>query len=201
MFVDSLKRGAPSAELAGHLNSLDAEGRRAEVLGLSKRLLRVLYDASAGQPVSLADLVPEECAPGKTVVHLGLNSLPLFPPFEKILTRAGSGSWPAGRLWGRNQQPFTFLTGPGYFAVDPPGGGPRPGFGDGSEAVFDYDITPPEAPAAGWPTARPNSGLPRGLAFGGLTDVMRKVSDHLCVGAAFKRGKPLGAYFIILRGD
>ncbi|MDP6370399.1 MAG: hypothetical protein QF599_10345 [Planctomycetota bacterium] len=198
--VDSLKRGASSLDLAGHLNSMDGEARRAQVLKLPKGQLRVLFEACAGQPAALADLVPAQCTPGTTVVHLGLNSLPLFPPFEKILTRAAPGDWPQGRLWGRNQQPFTFLTGPGYFAVDPPSGSARPGFGDGTEAVFDYDITPGETPVEGWPKARDNKGLPRGLAFSGLTDVMRKVSDHLCVGAAYKRGKSLGAYFVILRG-
>ena len=198
-FLDLLKGGVPPAELAEHLDSLDGERRRAEVLALPKSLLKVLYEASDGRPASLDHLVPPECAAADTVVHLGVNSLPFFPPFQKIFIRAEPGAWPEGRLWGRNQQAFTFLTGPGYFAVDPPNGKTTAGFGDGRELVFNYDITPDRAPSGGWPRARPNKGLPRGLAFAGLTDVVRVVSRPLAIGAAFRRGKPMGAWFLILR--
>ena len=55
--------------------------------------------------------------------------------------------------------------------------------------------------ASGWPRVRSNrEGLQR-LVYYGTRDFMRRVSQHVSIGAAYKGEKPLDHYFTLCRED
>ena len=157
------------------------------VLGLRSRQLQALYECVDGfLPLHLEDLVPQNSAPYTPVRHYGRNSLPLFTHFEKRFYRLPD---PAA-VGGANFQSTSWLTGPGYFVARP---NPR-----GDQIVIDYSELPEQAPA-NWPGIRDNEhGISR-LVFAGMTDTLRRVSQHVSIGAAAKRGKAIDAYFVLCR--
>jgi hypothetical protein len=64
--------------------------------------------------------------------------------------------------------------------------------------IFDYSDLPQQCPAR-WPTITDNARGVSYFVYRGLTDVMRKVSEHVSVGRAFRFGKPLPNYFVLVR--
>jgi hypothetical protein len=187
--VELLKRERPDRRaIAAYLDSLSHAERMAEITQLSgPRLQRRLWEAVADAPlVTLADMVPADAAPLREVIFHGKNSLPAFTLFQKRFCRS-----PRGRdeLWGYNHQTLAWLTGPGYFVVhdDRTRG-----------AAIDYREVPPERPAS-WPEIQPNDrGFSR-FVYKGMIDYMRRVSQHVFIGAATRNGKELGNYFILCR--
>jgi hypothetical protein len=166
--------------------------RAARALGRAEQ--RALYRAVEGVlPLRLTDLVPPRLDDLAEVRHLGRNTLPAFTHFEKRFCRpAGADREKPGELYGYNFQSLSPLTGPGYFvAVEDPG---RP------EVWVDYNRVPPEAPP-GWPPVRRNE---RGLArfvYGFMVDTLRRVSEHVTIGSAARRGRDIGSWFILVRED
>ncbi len=115
--------------------------------------------------------------------HEGQNSLlPGFDRFEKHFTERG------GVVQGINVQFFSFVTGPGHFIARE----------EGDDVLFDYTVTPADIPT-GWPALVPNDKGLSNLVYGGMIDVVRKVSTRICVGKAFRRGKDEGAFFMLYR--
>ena len=93
-------------------------------------------------------------------------------------------------MGGANFQSTSWLTGPGYFVARPNS--------RGDQIVIDYSELPEQAPA-NWPAIRDNEhGISR-LVFAGMTDTLRRVSQHVSIGAAAKRGKGIDAYFVLCR--
>jgi hypothetical protein len=137
-------------------------------------------------PMTLDALVPGDTAPLRPVRHIGRNSLPLFSSFEKRFYRMGAGA----AVGGANFQSTSFATGPGYFTAAPSA--------ERTEIVIDYNQIPDIAPA-GWPALSDNRrGIGR-LVYGGMIDTLRKVSEHISIGAAHKQGQPASAYFVLCR--
>ena len=94
------------------------------------------------------------------------------------------------QLYGFNFQGLSVLTGPGYFVAreDPS----RP------EVLIDYRELPSEQPP-GWPRIRANDrGLSR-FVYGFMVDTLRRVSEHVTIGSAARRGRDLGSWFILCR--
>jgi len=158
---------------------------------LPRTLFPVLYDMLAGgAPVTLNDMVPEGSEPFRVVRHHGINSLLMFRVFQKPMYRNNDGV-----ICGRNVQFWAWLTGHGYFTVRV--------YDEGDperEVVVDYINLPAEKPE-GWPTIHHNA---RGLSYfvyRDTNDVMRQVSEHVTIGKALRNGKPIGAYFILVRED
>ena len=89
------------------------------------------------------------------------------------------------------------LIGPGFFV-----GVPTDGNSDWEQRgaiVIDYFQTPDGEVADGWPKVVPNSkGLQR-FVYYQTRDFMRRVSEHVSVGAAYKVEKPLGHFFMLCR--
>ena len=89
------------------------------------------------------------------------------------------------------------IIGPGFFV-----GVPTEGNADWEARgaiVIDYFQTPDGDVAADWPKVVPNSkGLQR-FVYYQTRDFMRRVSEHVSVGAAYKVEKPLGQYFMLCR--
>jgi hypothetical protein len=73
--------------------------------------------------------------------------------------------------------------------------------GEPGEVVFDYARLPPAKPDT-WPAIRSNDAMRGRFVYGGgMHDVVRGVSDHVSIGRAFRRGKPLANWFVLCRID
>ena len=181
-------RAAPAA-VAGALDGLGDDERIAAVAGLGRRQLAALFEAAADNaPLTLADLVPPEVAPMREVIHEGKNSLGVFTRFQKRLCRPRH---PAAELWGYNEQDLRAITGPGYFVAHDAGGG----------LVIDYRRLPPDRAdlPAHWPPILPNSARLARFIYYRTVDVMRRVSDGVCVGRAHREDRPMDAWFALVR--
>ena len=180
------------ADLAGALDGLGEPERIDAVAHLKRRELAALYEAAAGNPpLHLTDFVPGTVGPRTEVIHEGKNSLPLFTRFQKRLCRPPIAN--SSELWGYNEQANRLFTGPGYFVAH---------HNDRGELVIDYRFVP-EARAEdlppGWPPIIPNSARLSRFIFNGTVDVMRRVSQRVTIGRAERAGKPMDAWFALVR--
>ncbi len=169
------------------------EDRVAAIRLFSPKIQRRLFDAAAGQHVTLADIVP----PGKgaltEVIHEGQNTLPAFRAFQKRFCRPSAANTSEDRevLWGYNHQTFSGVTGPGYYvAYDDE---------DTGEVVVDYRELPPEHPE-NWPKIIDNKAKLGRFVYHGMVDRLRRVSQHVTIGRAYK-AKPMSAWFVLVRQD
>jgi hypothetical protein len=178
-----LDERASAADIERHLDALAPAARLEQVLAVTGRGVRRLYEAVEGGAVpTLDELVP--AGTEGVVIFEGRNSLAAFSRFQKRFVRKG------GLVLGYNHQTMSFVTGPGYFVVHPPSGAGE----HGKELDFDY-TTPPPAEPEGWPTYRPNErGLSR-FVYGHMHDFVRRVARGVVVGKAYRRGKEQDAYF------
>jgi hypothetical protein len=155
---------------------------------LKRRELAELFEAAAkNPPLRLTDLVPAGVPPLTAVIHEGKNSLPLFTRFEKRFCRPADAT---SELWGYNEQDLRPLTGPGYFVVHEEGGG----------LIVDYRRLP-AAPPPGWPKILPNSARLSRFIYNGTVDVLRRVDERVTIGRAYRRDKPMDAWFALERRD
>ena len=175
------------AVLRDHLASLDGPERIRQCRELGGRQLARLYDvAGDGEPVG-PDHMVRGVDHGQTVRWYGKNSLPVFTHFEKRFARHADGT-----VIGFNFQTMAAFTGPGYFSCRVDDIKPR-------ELLIDYTMVPASGPTE-WPAIKPNErGLSR-FVYAGMYDYCRKVSDEVVIGAATKKGKMLGAYFVLCSG-
>ena len=82
------------------------------------------------------------------------------------------------------------ITGPGYFVALP---SERAG-----EVIVDYRRVPTTHPSD-WPDVKPNDrGLSR-FVYGFMIDTLRRVSEHVTIGSAARKGKDLGSWFVLCR--
>lgn len=180
---DYLARGDTQG-VAATLDALDHDGRVRAANTLPRGSFKQLFDITQGaRPLTLEDLVPAGVPPLTTVHHLGINSLPAFRAFEKAMFRTGDGS-----VSGRNVQPWSWATGPGYFSARR----------RDNVLQLDYTALPTSKPAE-WPAIASNA---RGLSyfvFRNLIDDLHPVSKHITIGSATRLGNPLGQYFLLVR--
>jgi hypothetical protein len=174
--------------LARSLDGLSQDDQVQAVAALRRRELAALFEAAAGKPpLRLEDMVPAGTPPMTEVIHEGKNSLPLFTRFQKRCCRPPGGE---AELWGYNEQPNKTVTGPGYFVAHHIDG----------ELVIDYTRLPPDKPPA-WPRIIPNSRRLSFFIYNGTMDVLRRVSDRVTIGRAYRKGKPMDAWFALIRRD
>lgn len=183
-----------TAAIAVLLDGLDPAGRVTATRSLGRRHQARLYRAVDGfLPLHLEDMVPARVADLREVRHYGRNTLPAFTHFEKRFCRPRDADpHKPEALYGFNFQSLSPLTGPGYFlAVEAPG---RP------EVWVDYNRVPDEHPE-GWPGIRRNErGLSR-FVYGFMIDTLRRVSEHVTIGSAARRGRDIGSWFVLCRED
>ena len=178
--------------LARLLDALADAARPRVVRRLGPSAQRALYEKVAGfASVQLVDLVTPDRGDLEEVRHLGRNTLPAFRIFEKRLCRLpGVPADRPGTLAGYNHQAMSVVTGPGYFvARDDP---------DRGEVLIDYGELPEARPPA-WPPIQSNE---RGLArfvYGFMIDRLRRVSEHVTIGSAARKGREMGSYFVLAR--
>jgi hypothetical protein len=173
--------------IARFLDGLEHGARLEAIRALSgTRIQRRLYEVVADAPrVTPADLVPREAPPLREIIYHGKNSLAAFTLFQKRFCRPAGG---VEAVWGYNHQSLAWLTGPGYFVVhDDPRG-----------AAIDYREIPPSRPP-GWPEPKPNDrGFSR-FVYRDMVDYMRRVSEHVFIGSAYRGGKEFGSFFVLCR--
>jgi hypothetical protein len=183
-----LKNKTPDMNgISEHLNNLSVLEQITQVRMLSAGQVRKMYTlAEQNAPCTMDDIVPVEVSSGVEVRHKGINSLPVSRLFEKRFTRNPQKD---NQFWGYNQQPLMWLTGPGFFTVNAPA----------REQLFiDYRSIPEEA-FDPWPAMQPNEKGISKLVYAGMQDYMRKVSNRVTVGDAWKNGKKMNQYFMLVR--
>jgi hypothetical protein len=184
--------------IAAALDAASPSERLAAAHDLNRAEQRTLYrKAAASRPLEFTDFVPADKAPLQPVHHRGRNTLPMpkkLQLFEKRFCRPQDGS---NRLFGFNQSPFIGTVGPGFFVAIKTDG--NPAWKERGAIVVDYFQVPDGPVAAGWPPVIPNTqGLQR-FVYHRTRDFMRRVSNHVTIGAAYKVEKALDHYFILVR--
>ena len=183
-----LSPGVELARFSRILDELGHAGRLDTIRRLGPDQLAALYEAAKGfRPIGLEHFVPADVAPATAVVHHGKNSLPLFSDFDKHFARPEGEE---GVLVGLNRQWTTPFTGPGYFVT-------RPSTAEEGAVEFDYTAKPKSKPPA-WPEIVGQRGI-GWFVYGGMLDIVRGVSEHVCVARAFRRGKAMDNYFALCR--
>jgi len=194
---DLLRRRAPVADIAAHLDGLNPSERVLALSRLRRADQRLLYEGAAESPaLDLGFFVPGD-ARGRWVRHRGTNSLSLPPPlrqFEKRFARAAAAT---DRLFGYNEMRLRRFIGPGYFVAKPSAA--TPGWPERGGVVIDYLEVPDEAVPNGWPKVVSNEQGPQRFVYGGTRDFMRRITDDVSIGAVLRGQKPLDHYFTLCR--
>lgn len=185
-------------ELANHLNSLDHQGRMAIIELWDKAVQKNLFELCKGRTVKTDDIVPHGFY-DQQVIHHGKNSMPMFSSFQKrfaILSKdkdLENRDRASAQVIGYNEwsKLLVGLTTPGYYR----------GYEDAEtgEFVVDYNQIP-EQTLEIWPALMPNEARIGRFVFAKMVDRLRKVSNHVTIGRAFKK-KPMSNWFILVRED
>jgi hypothetical protein len=196
--TDLLRQNAPLARVAAYLDGLTHEARLLALSTTTRANQRALYRLAQGAPpITLDFFVPNGAAPRVAVHHKGRNTLPLPSPFrffEKRFARAEDGS---PRLFGYNECITRRWIGPGYFVVTPTAG--RGAWEERGAVVMDYFQVPDGPVPDGWPKVVPNERGLQYFVYRRTRDFMRRVSNEVSIGAAYKGEKALDHYFTLCR--
>jgi hypothetical protein len=183
-------------DLASFFDALDHRGRMDALSKTSKAQQRKLWEIAADAPsLDATFFVPEGVADRTEVIHHGRNTLPAFNSFQKRFARPDGG----GDLFGYNEGATRPLIGPGYFVAHTTAGNPT--WESRSAYVIDYFMVPSGATPSGWPAIKPNSSGLQMFVYNKTRDFMRRVSDHVSIGMAFKVEKSLNNWFTLIRED
>eukprot|EP00743_Colponemidia_sp_Colp-15_P011207 GILK01012470.1.p1 GENE.GILK01012470.1~~GILK01012470.1.p1 ORF type:complete len:378 (-),score=49.48 GILK01012470.1:213-1346(-) len=184
----ALKGKSNPRQIADLLNALRHEERVALVRKLSGKEQAALYASFKDNgSITLDDLVPSSLTAFHPVYFDGVNNIPFFSFFQKIMYRLPNRS-----IAGFNECGARWLVGPGYFTVtpDPPRG----------SVIINYKKLPHAHPSH-FPDIQENDTGLSYFVYRGLLDSLYKVSEHVFVGAATRDGKPLPNYFVLVRDD
>lgn len=183
--------------LGAWLDGLDHAGRFEALSSTSKAQQAKLWTlAATSRPLTLDDFVPASVPDRTEVIHHGRNSLPAFRTFQKRFARAPGDPT---RLFGYNEGATRLLIGPGYFVAHGTAG--NPSWEERGAVVVDYFMVPDAPVPDGWPAVVPNSRGPQILVYHRTRDFMRRVSEHVTIGMAFKVERSMNSYFTLLRED
>lgn len=184
-------------DIGAYLDAQDGATRAREVGALGRARQRLLYEKAAhAAPLGFADFVGDAGARAE-VIHDGTNTLPLPPPLRRFQKRFCRPDRGRDRLFGYNEGPTRRAIGPGYFVAIATAG--RPHWTARGAIVIDYFQVPDGEVADGWPRVVDNGhGLQR-LVYDRTRDFMRRVSEHVSIGAAYKVERPLDHYFVLCR--
>ncbi len=189
----------PMGELSAALDAMGHEDRLAALRSLSGSELARLYDrAVESEPITMEHFVPPDRPELSEVIHHGVNSLPLFRRFQKRFCRS-TNLLGQRAIYGYNEGLTRPAVGPGYFVLHPTTGvehwEPR------GAVVIDYHLEPDGPLVCTWPEPRPNGDGLGHFVYHRTRDFMRRVSEHVSVGSAYKDEDKMGAYFALCRED
>ncbi len=181
------------ARISSALDQMDHKSRLWTAMSIESKEQRELWEIFADSPTDAGSFVAPGTEPLQEVICHGKNTLPAFNFFQKRFCLADDDS---GELWGYNHSDMAWAVGPGFYVAhgtedetDPPGA-----------YVIDYTRLPPKKPAS-WPEIVPNTARLGRFVYAGMKDYMRKVSDHVAIGRAYKGGKAMDAWFLLCRED
>ncbi len=164
-----------------------ASDRLDVVRGIGKSAQAKLFEAAKDRGrVDLEYMVPSSIGPLKEVIHEGHNSLPMFTMFQKRFARLPDKA----ALSGYNEQAMRWATGPGFFEARE----------EGDEIAIDYTRLPAQK-AEGWPEILPQTARLGRFVYADMVDMLRRVSAHVTIGRAIKKGKETENYFLLCRQD
>lgn len=171
--------------------ALDAANHRERVTAMYKmstKIQRRLFDQAKGRAVTLQQIMPWDDL-YRPVHHWGKNTIaPGFDRFQKRFCRV-AGHAPT-ELIGYNEDWYRFAISPGYYVayMDEAVG----------ELVVDYTRLPEDRPPE-FPRILPNWVGLGSVIFLGMQDRLRYVSEHMTIGRAYKGGKALNNWFVLVR--
>lgn len=162
------------------------------IRSLNKRAQEKLFAlAQNTAPLDLNFFVPPSYV-NTEVIHEGKNSLPLFTLFQKRFVRASDST-----VFGYNHNSTMGIVGPGYFIAKECSGVPT--WQDRGSVVIDYYEKPTQNTPSHWPQIKDNGdGLQR-LVYYHMHDFMRRVSEHVSIGLAYKDDKSINSFFVLCR--
>lgn len=176
--------------LEAALDAADHQTRLAATREWSGKLQSKLFEATEGRAVTAAQVLPTDELE-REVIHHGTNTLPAFRQFQKRFCWVETGQ--GRQIIGYNHNSGLVMTtvGPGYYVAyeDP----------DGPEFVVDYHQLPTTSPDF-WPPIIKNTSRLGILVYAGMRDRLRRVSDHVTIGRAYKK-KPMNSWFSLVRED
>ncbi len=182
-------------ELGAYLDGLNAEDRKKEALSLNASKQKILWKASEGsERLTMDYFVPADTPALKPVIHWGVNSLPVFSIFEKVMCRTSDPKAHAGI----NASSMASIVGNGYFILRETDQNDA----DDHGIVVDYTQVPTEK-AEEWPSIAPCKERLGRFVYHGNYDYMRRVSEHVTIGRAKKanaaKDKWMPNWFILCR--
>ncbi len=197
MSLDALlaDRSTSIDDLAAFFDGMDHAGRMAALSRTTKAQQKRMWEIAADAPaITQQHFVPDAVGDVTEVIHHGRNTLPVFNFFQKRCARAEDGT-----IFGYNEGGTRPLIGPGYYVAHSTEGNPT--WEERGAWVVDYFMVPDGPTPAGWPTIKRNNQGLQVLVYHKTRDFMRKVSDHVSIGMAFKVENSLNNWFTLCRED
>ena len=184
-------------DIASYLDNLSAQDRLSETRTLNRSAQRTLYESANHAPALDLDYFVPTSETKVEVIHQGTNTLPVPSAirfFEKRFCRPGNHN---DRLFGFNEGVTRKLLGPGYFVAK------RciEQWQERGSVVIDYFEVPDGEVVDSWPKVKRNNQGLQVLVYHQTRDFMRRVSHHVSIGAAYKKEKALGHFFVLCRND
>ncbi len=179
-------------QLAEHLDCMNHQERLSWMKEQNLVDQMRLWDLAAGCGATLDHLVPKEFPLGMEVVHEGKNTLPVISAFEKRFVRDIDKP---SIIHGSNEGVTRFAIGPGYFVAE---------YDETrAEVGINYYRVPPASTAlpSGWPVIKTNEEGLQKYVFSSMVDYLRKLSNHVSIGRAYKANKQTPNYFILVRRE
>lgn len=183
-----------------YLDGLSHQERLSNLATLDRKEQRRLYQKAAESPlITLGHFVPPSLPARVAVNHHGRNTLPLPAKHRHFQKRFCRPAEDPNRLFGYNEAPSRWIVGPGYFVVVSTEGHPK--WQQRGGVAIDYFQVPDKPVCDSWPKVIPNTKGIQRFVYQGTRDFMRRVSEHVSIGAAFKGDESLDHYFVLCRED
>lgn len=192
MSLSEILKTGTLTDIASWLDSQSPTARLTAMQGLNKSEQRALFEKCADTAPLTLDYF---CSDSNVeVIHEGKNSLPAFTLFQKRFVRLNDG-----RVVGYNHASTMGVIGPGYFVLKETAGVPE-WEQHGSVVVDYYEVLDANTPIpATWPKIKGNHQGLQVFVYNKMHDFMRRVSKHVSIGSAFKKGKSIDSYFLLCR--
>ena len=180
------------SDIAAWLDKQTPENRLKETRSLNKSQQRILFEQCKDtQPLTVEYFCGDV---NQEIIHEGKNSLPAFTLFQKRFVRLDDD-----RVIGYNHASTMSLIGPGYFVLKETKDTPE-WIEHGSVVVDYYEVLDGNTSIpTSWPKIKGNHQGLQMFVYNNMHDFMRKVSTHVSIGSAFKKGKSIDSYFLLCR--
>lgn len=163
---------------------------------LQRKHQRILFQL-ANPNIDISDVLPESASPLQEVILSGINTLPLPKKLKRFEKRVCLPKERSDVLFGYNEGPTRSLIGPGYFLLKTTKGNPE--WEKRGGLVVDYFEVPNTEVVSGWPEVKRNTQGLQFFVYNKTRDFLRKITNRVCIGTAYKKESALDHYFLLLR--